>query len=54
MRDSKSYSYSFSGGTGGIDSVKRRFSWFIEIIERSINGIYIKITDDNKVTNSEF
>ncbi|MFI3261616.1 MAG: DUF262 domain-containing protein, partial [Rikenellaceae bacterium] len=26
MRDSKSYSYSFSGGTGGIDSVKRRFS----------------------------
>lgn len=54
MRDSKSYSNSFSGGTGAIDSIKRRFSWFIEIVNKSAKGIKIEISNDNKIKDSEF
>ncbi|MDR0700688.1 MAG: DUF262 domain-containing protein [Tannerella sp.] len=47
------YSNSLSQGTGTADSVKIRFSWFHQVLEKSINGIEIKITDDNKIEDSE-
>lgn len=53
LMNNKSYSSSLSGGTGTKDSVLRRFSWFRDIIERTINGNQIFITDDNKIENSE-
>lgn len=49
MRESKSYNMAFSGGTGKKDVVKRRFSWFRTILQKSMNDIKIKITDDNKI-----
>lgn len=54
LMNNKSYSSSLSGGTGTKDSVLRRFSWFRDVIERTINGSQIFITDDNKIENSEF
>lgn len=53
MRESKSYNISFSGGTGQRDSVRRRFSWFQTIMKRSMDGVKIRITDDNKIEDSE-
>lgn len=53
LMNNKSYSSSLSGGTGTKDSVLRRFSWFRDIIERTINGNQIFITDDNKIENSK-
>jgi hypothetical protein len=47
------YFRSLSQGTGTVDSVKYRFSKFQQVLEKSINGIKIKITDDNKIENSE-
>lgn len=37
MCKNRSYNYSFSGGTGQPDNVKRRFSRFTEILKKSIN-----------------
>jgi len=44
---------SLSQGTGTSDTVKNRFSMFQQTLQKSINGIKIKITDDNKIENSE-
>lgn len=54
MRESMSYRNSFSEGTGSRDAVKRRYQWFEAIVEKSINGKKIVITDDNKIEDSEF
>lgn len=43
------YSNSLSRGTGTKDSVNIRFSWFQQILNKSIEGIKIKISDDNKI-----
>lgn len=43
------YSNSLSGGTGTKDSVNIRFSWFQQVLNKSIEGIKIKISDDNKI-----
>lgn len=43
------YSNSLSGGTGTKDSVNIRFSWFKDVLDRSIKGEKIKISDDNKI-----
>jgi hypothetical protein len=48
------YSNSLSGGTGTKDSVTIRFSWFKQVLEKSIAGRKIKISDDNKIEDSEF
>lgn len=48
------YSNSLSGGTGTKDSVHIRFSWFSQVLQKSISGRKIKITDDNKIEDSEF
>lgn len=53
LMNNKYYSSSLSGGTGTKDSVLRRFSWFRDVIEKTINGNQIYITDDNKIENSE-
>ncbi|MDR0832917.1 MAG: DUF262 domain-containing protein [Candidatus Symbiothrix sp.] len=42
-----------SRGTGTTDSVKIRFSWFQKVLNKSINGIKIKVTDDNKIEDKE-
>jgi ABC-type dipeptide/oligopeptide/nickel transport system ATPase component len=47
------YSNSLSGGTGTKDSVTIRFSWFKKVLDKSINGIKITITDDNKIEDIE-
>lgn len=39
LMNNKSYSSSLSGGTGTKDSVLRRFSWFREVIERTIDSL---------------
>lgn len=54
MRESTPFWNSFSGGTGSVDSVRRRHSWFKIILEKSINGIVISINDDNKIEDREF
>lgn len=43
------YSNALSGGTGTKDSVNIRFSWFQQVLQKSINGIKIQMTDDNKI-----
>ena len=43
------YSNSLSRGTGTKDSVNIRFSWFEQVLNKSINGKNIKISDDNKI-----
>lgn len=48
------YSNALSGGTGTKDSVNIRFSWFKEVLTRSLLGHKIYITDDNKIENKEF
>ncbi len=47
------YSNSLSGGTGTKDSVNIRFSWFKSVLNKSINGIKIRISDDNKIEDIE-
>jgi len=43
------YSNSLSRGTGTKDSVNIRFSWFEQVLFKSINGIKIRISNDNKI-----
>ena len=43
------YSNSLSRGTGTKDSVNIRFSWFEQVLIKSINGIKIRISNDNKI-----
>jgi hypothetical protein len=45
MSHQKSYYNSFSGGTGKIESVRKRFSVFNDILSKSINGIKIRKDD---------
>jgi hypothetical protein len=47
------YFRALSQGTGTTDSVKNRFSLFQQVLQKSINGIEIRITDDNKIEDSE-
>lgn len=47
------YSNSLSQGTGTKDSVTVRFSWFNQVLKKSIKGIKIKISDDNKIEDNE-
>lgn len=54
LMNSGRYSNSLSGGTGTRDSVNIRFSWFKQVLDKSIAGLKIKISDDNKIENSEF
>jgi len=54
LMKNKRYWNSLSAGTGKKDSVIIRFSWFQEIIKKSINEQTIRITDDYKIENSEF
>ena len=48
------YSNSLSGGTGTKDSVNIRFSWFEQVLIKSINGIKIRINNDNKIEDIQF
>ena len=43
------YSNALSRGTGTKDSVNIRFSWFEQVLKKSIKGINIIISDDNKI-----
>lgn len=47
------YANSLSGGTGTKDSVNIRFSWFEEVLHKSLKGIKIRISDDNKIEDRE-
>lgn len=49
LMNSSRYSNALSGGTGTKDSVTIRFSWFQQVLKKSINGIKIRISDDNKI-----
>jgi len=51
LMNNNRYSSSLSGGTGTRDRVNIRFSLFKQVVDKSINGIKIKVTDDNKVEN---
>ena len=53
LMNSPRYSNSLSGGTGTRDSVNIRFSWFKQVLNKSINGKTIKINDDNKIEDIE-
>jgi hypothetical protein len=53
LMSSSRYSNALSRGTGTKDSVNIRFSWFQQVLQKSINGIKIKVTDDNKIEDSE-
>jgi len=53
LMNNNRFFYSLSQGTGTIDSVRIRFSWFQQVLQKSINEIKIEITDDNKIGNSE-
>ena len=53
IMNNKSYSGSMSGGTGMKNSVTKRFGWFRDVLKRSIDGVKIKVTDDNKIENYE-
>lgn len=49
LMQSDRYSNSLSAGTGTRDSVNIRFSWFETVLNKSINGIKIKVNNDNKI-----
>jgi Protein of unknown function DUF262. len=49
LMHSDRYSNSLSAGTGTKDSVTIRFSWFETVLNKSINGIKIKVNNDNKI-----
>jgi hypothetical protein len=53
LMNSFRYSNSLSGGTGTRDSVNIRFSWFKQVLNKSINGKTIRINDDNKIEDIE-
>ena len=53
LMNSPRYSNSLSGGPGTRDSVNIRFSWFKQVLNKSINGKTIKINDDNKIEDIE-
>jgi hypothetical protein len=53
LMNSSRYSNALSRGTGTKDSVTIRFSWFQQVLQKSINGIKIKVSDDNKIENFE-
>lgn len=53
MMNNYRYRNAFSGGTGKKDSVTIRFSWFQQVLQKSINGIKIKVSDDNKIEDFE-
>ncbi len=53
LMNSSRYSNSLSGGTGTRDSVNIRFSWFKQVLNKSINGQKIKIGNDNKIEDIE-
>jgi hypothetical protein len=53
LMQSDRYSNSLSAGTGTRDSVNIRFSWFKQVLQKSMNGIKIKISDDNKIEDIE-
>ena len=53
LMNSSRYSNALSRGTGTKDSVNIRFSWFQQVLQKSINGIKIKVSDDNKIENFE-
>ena len=53
LMNSPRYSNSLSGGTGTRDSVNIRFSWFKQVLTKSMNGKKIQISYDNKIENSE-
>lgn len=52
LMNSDRYSNALSGGTGTRDSVNIRFSWFKQVLQKSMNGIKIKISDDNKIEDN--
>jgi hypothetical protein len=53
LMNSDKYSNALSRATGTRDSVSVRFSLFQQVLEKSINNIRIKITNDNKIEDSE-
>lgn len=53
LMHSDRYNNSLSQGTGTRDSVIIRFSWFNQVLKKSINGIKIQIGDDNKIEDIE-
>ena len=54
MRESFTYRNSFSGGTGNRDAVRWRFTSFNQILDMSIQGKTIRVTDDNKIESIQF
>lgn len=48
------FSNALSRATGTKDSVSIRFTWFEQVLKKSLTGIKITITDDNEIENSEF
>lgn len=53
LMNSSMYSNSLSVDTGARDSVNIRFSWFKQVLNKSINGKTIRINDDNKIEDIE-
>ena len=53
LMQNEKYSNALSRATGTKDNVMIRFSWFQQVLEKSINGKKIKISDDNKIENNE-
>jgi Protein of unknown function DUF262 len=53
LMNSSRYNNSLSGGTGTRDSVNIRFSWFKQVLNKSINGQKIKVSYDNKIEDIE-
>lgn len=49
LMQSDRYSRALSGGTGTKDSVNIRFSWFQKVLEKSLSGTQIRVTDDYKI-----
>lgn len=53
LMQNEKYSNALSRATGTKDNVMIRFSWFQQVLEKSINGKKIEISDDNKIKNNE-
>jgi len=53
LMNSSRYSNSLSGGTGTKDSVTIRFSWFQQVLKKSINRKKIRVNNDNKIEDIE-
>lgn len=53
LMNSTRYSNSLSGGTGTKDSVNIRFSWFKQVLYKSMNEQKIRINNDNKIEDIE-